>query len=482
MINHDYINEVQTVAQLFFPNSRFAFSNNIEDVNSQTGYSAVSRLTVRYESEIYFNGNQIAKHSADKNVRDSTLAKKYLNDKKMIMLSLFSALNSVLKTNPPWGALTGVRPSKLVRQWLEECYDENEIIRFLTDEIHCRNEKALLAIESAKSETVVAGKIISIAESLNKNPVCLYVGIPFCPSRCLYCSFNAGHMTAEGEGKHGEYVSALVRELREKSRLLEKINGVVTSVYVGGGTPVHLSERHLELLFESINKHFTFIPNFEFTVEAGRPDSLTPVKLKIMKNLGVNRIAVNPQTLNDKTLASIGREHTAGDFFNAFEAARRAGFNNINTDVIAGLPGETVSDVKKTLGGVLALKPENVTVHTLAVKRASKMNENLLEYKFPSASETDAMVETALSACREAGMAPYYLYRQKNSVGSFENTGYCLPGRECAYNVGMMSETQTVLGAGAGAVSKFLCGSRIERKYNIKNIDLYIQKYSAGEK
>jgi oxygen-independent coproporphyrinogen-3 oxidase len=375
----------------------------------------------------------------------------------------------------PWGALTGVRPSKLVREWLGKGCEPHEITERLTKIFCVCEEKASLAINVAIAERRVATQI--------SNTIGLYVSIPFCPSRCVYCSFNTSRKPAAADFLE-RYISALVCEYREKSRGNTE---TVSSIYIGGGTPTVLSEIQLETILNAVCENFSFS---EFTVEAGRPDTLTPEKLKILKKYGVNRLAVNPQTLNDHTLQTIGRNHTAEDFFTAFNHAREVGFSCINTDLIAGLPGETPDDMRRNMEALARLSPENITVHTLAVKRASRLNEIRTEEKrqaggslSPELRETDSaipdMLAIAEKSCADMGLQPYYLYRQKNMAALYENVGYSLPGRECIYNVGMMSEVQTILGIGAGAVSKFVTENKIIREFNSKNPEVYLQRLTV---
>jgi oxygen-independent coproporphyrinogen-3 oxidase len=454
LINHTHENEIQTVVQLFFPNTRFIFT---DEIITDEGYSVTSEWHGgRASGYVYCNNRLAASYSVE--------PQGYISVKRALMLSLFHALKRTVDAFTPWGALTGIRPSKLVRQWMDEGRTDGEIIRTLLNPFCCQEDKARLAVAVAHAENKISKRIYGTG---------LYIGIPFCPSRCLYCSFNA-----DGKVDHGLYVQALIRECVEKA---SRFNGIITSVYVGGGTPTVLPEGYLYKLMENVTRFFPVAETAEFTVEAGRPDSLTPGKLRLLRDFGVNRIAVNPQSLNDNTLERIGRSHTANDFFKAFNMVRTAGFTRINTDIIAGLPGETAADVKKTLQGLMPLGPENITVHTLAVKRASKLNERLNDIPLPHAREVESMLASVRDACEGNGYRPYYLYRQKNMVGLLENVGYSRPGYECLYNVGMMAETQTILGIGAAAVCKRVNGNRIERTFNVKNPQIYIERMLAKD-
>jgi oxygen-independent coproporphyrinogen-3 oxidase len=408
--------------------------------------------------------------------------------KRSLMISLFYALREAVPANVPWGTLTGIRPSKLARQWLAEGISDDDVIKTLTGTYLCSENKARLALVVARSENQLAETAAAKAASQSSFyegtapvPMGLYISIPYCPSRCLYCSFNTCVKPAKDETLR-RYLDVLLDECVKTYRIARGIRGIFSSIYIGGGTPTVLNEGMLDTLLSGIAGSFgPLITSAEYTVEAGRPDSLTPGKLRILKSYGVTRISINPQTLNDRTLNLIGRDHTAKDFFAAVEMARSVGFNHINADVIAGLPGEEPEDMRRTMNGLMAIVPENITVHTLAVKRASRLNEYLSEYPLPGAADTEAMLAIAEEACVIAGFAPYYLYRQKNAVGLFENTGYSLPGYECLYNIAMMAETQTVLAAGAGSVTKYVDGTRIERVFHPKNADIYMERYGNNK-
>ena len=450
LLGHNFSNEVQVVAQVFFPNSRFGFYEEVPT----TGLAVVGILAGSTATgKLYKNGQCMATSTVKEAPKQ--------NIKRTMMLAIFYALKEGTSRQTPWGALTGVRPAKQVRLWLAEGDSEAEITERLSSIYKLRDDKIKLAIAVARAEE---NTIEDLAFADKKG---LYIGIPFCQSRCLYCSF----VTAQKAKKdaHERYLAALAKECK-------KINPAgINTVYIGGGTPTALSERELETLLEIATP---FVGGVEYTVEAGRPDSLTREKLYLLKDYGVTRIAINPQTLNDGTLERIGRSHTARDFYKAYEMAQQIGFTNINTDVIAGLPGEGPEDMLCTMQGLQKLAPPHITVHTLAVKRASRLNEHLESYDAAESETVDAMLNIAREICEDIGLAPYYMYRQKNMVGHFENVGYSLKGSECIYNVAMMAETQTVIAVGAGAVSKIIEGDLIRREFNPKDVEIYIERMS----
>ena len=461
--NHNYVNEVQVASQVFFPGEKFAFVENI----SETGFTVESMIKNDNTANtvIYENGIEISRYI----FRGEN--EKYLNIRRIIILSIYHALQKAVGAHTPWGALTGIRPSKLVREWLDDGYKNEKIILTLQNPFCCTEEKAQLALAVAHAEKQIEKRI--------RDAIGIYVSIPFCPSRCVYCSFNTSQKPADKFFLE-KYISAVISEFREK--VLETKN--ISSIYIGGGTPTFLPENLLEKLLFYICEFF-YTCGAEFTVEAGRPDTITAEKLKILRKYNVSRIAINPQTLNDHTLKAIGRSHSAADFFNAFLLAREAGFTCINTDFIAGLPGETPDDMYRSMESLQRLSPENITIHTLAIKRASIANSMRISLNgaFPenakqTSGEVESMLSIAAESCAEMGLSPYYLYRQKNMVGLFENVGYSKPSNECLYNVGMMAEVQTVLGFGAGAVSKYVIGNKITRDFNAKNPEIYIERRS----
>ncbi|MCL2386666.1 MAG: coproporphyrinogen dehydrogenase HemZ [Defluviitaleaceae bacterium] len=463
---HDFVNEVQVTAQLFFAGEKFAF---VDDV-AKTGYTVKSEMIGDFVHAFVLKDCVELAHYCVQ----IDHSREYLNPRRYVMLAVYHALQKAVGAYTPWGTLTGIRPSKLVREWLDGGFDNDKVISILMNPFCCSEEKARLALTVAHAEKRVERRI--------NNTIGLYVSVPFCPSRCVYCSFNTSFKFAD-ETFLERYIAALIGECHEKAVQVRDMGATISSIYVGGGTPTFLPENLLERLLGEICEAFSGTSPLEFTVEAGRPDTLTAAKLKLLRKHSVNRIAVNPQTLNDQTLTTIGRNHTADDFFKAFCIAREVGFDCINTDIIAGLPNETPNDMRRNMEALAKLSPENITIHTLAVKRASRLNEQRASSTHTDSAPDPRIVESMLSIAAEytakMGHSPYYLYRQKNMVGLFENIGYSLPNHECLYNVGMMAEVQTILGIGAGAVSKFVEGTKITREFNAKNPEIYIERRDA---
>ncbi len=369
----------------------------------------------------------------------------------------------------PWGILTGVRPTKVAYAYLEQGLDAEAVRNILCRQYRLREDKASLC-------TTVAVHERALLSDHKGTDVSIYLGIPFCPTRCAYCSFISNDRRAYQ--KFGEeYVGCLLREIEACRPLLRGRR--LQSFYMGGGTPTTLSAEQLDRVLSACEEAFDFPDLREITVEAGRPDTITAGKLAVLRDHGVGRISVNPQTMHQETLDRIGRRHRVEDIFEAFRLAREAGFPVINMDFILGLPGETPEMVAASMEAVKKLRPENLTIHTLAIKRASVLNE---EKSFADLREEAGKVEEMLSICADAaeslGLEPYYMYRQKNMAGNFENVGYSLPGCEGRYNIEIMEERQTILALGAGGVSKlyFPEENRVERIPNVKTADEYIRR------
>ena len=382
---------------------------------------------------------------------------------------LYYALSQLCQRKLPWGTLTGVRPTKLVLNRLEEGQSDQQIREYMKQEYLCSDEKLDVSFKIAKRELEI------LNQCDYQNGYSIYIGIPFCPTICNYCSF-ASYSLEKHENVLGEYLKALEQEIIYASTCLPEKK--LTTLYVGGGTPTSLNEEQLEELMIMIKKHFDFTYMQEFTVEAGRPDSITRDKLKILKKYGVDRISINPQSMRQKTLDVIGRKHTVEQIVECYEMAREEGHDNINMDIILGLTGEDVKDVEYTLQEIGKLNPDSLTVHTLAKKRAADLTIHKEKYKDYQQSDVSKMLDRSIEFTREHGYEPYYLYRQKNMSENLENTGYAKRGKEGIYNILIMEEKQTILALGAGALSKFVFHqeNRIERVENVKSIKDYMNR------
>lgn len=380
-----------------------------------------------------------------------------------IARAMFSAGKEMLGIIPPWGILTGVRPAKIAAGLLMAGKGMIKSKRILRDEYLLNPQKAALAVSVASTEIKVAKKM--------PNKTCsLYVSIPFCPSRCSYCSF-VSYTTPRLLSMIDEYLDALIYDLNDTLDIIEELGMSVTTVYIGGGTPTTLDDKQLEKLLCAISKRIDTAKLLEYTLEAGRPDTITEKKLKIAKDHGVSRISVNPQTLNDEILKEIGRKHTTEDFYRAYSMAQNSGIKDINVDLIAGLPGDDFENFSETIDKIIDLAPSNITVHTFYVKKASDALKNNKEVYSASGGDVAKSVSYSQIKTKFAGYRPYYMYRQRNTVGNLENVGFSIEGRESIYNIYMMEEIQTVFAVGAGAVTKLVdCDKPFSSNRNIKRI------------
>lgn len=387
--------------------------------------------------------------------------------KRAVKIAAFRAMQDATGHSLPWGSLTGIRPTRLLRE-LTGREGAEEAVRMMREDFDVSEEKLALA------EEIVAVQM-PILRSQKKEDVDVYIGIPFCASRCLYCSFASEVRTKKTD--MAAYLAALERDIALGARIVQETGRVVRSMYLGGGTPTVLTAEELKRLLDfALSAYGGF--GSELTVEAGRPDTITEEKLRVLREAGAGRVSINPQSMNAETLRLIGRSHTPEEIRTAFHMARDAGFESINMDVIAGLPGETADDMRRTLGEIEKLAPENLTVHTLALKRSSRLVEKLDEYPLPEAETAETMVRLGAESARTLGMRPYYMYRQKYMRGNLENVGYALPGKECIYNIDMMEDTTSIMAHGAGAMTKCIYDAerRVERVPNPKDIATYIAK------
>ena len=381
---------------------------------------------------------------------------------------LYELLSKITGMKPKWGTLTGIRPVKLALSMMDGGFSEEEVRRKFKEERLVSDEKLDLLMSTAEHEKAI--RALSKPESVS-----MYISIPFCPSRCSYCSFTS-HAIEKAAKLIPQYVDLLCEELRDTAKLMDELGLRLETVYMGGGTPTVLTPEQMDRVLSTARSSFDFEKVMELTVEAGRPDTITPEKLEVMKKNGVGRISINPQTMDDGVLELIGRKHTAKDVVNAFYMARSFGFENINMDLISGLPGDDFDKFRKTIDSVLELDPENITLHTLTVKRSANL---VSDAQTVLSKSVDEMNEHAFRCFDAAGYYPYYLYRQKGTVESLENTGFCKPEKEGIYNVFIMDETHSILATGAGGVTKLKDphGPKIERIFNFKFPYEYIDRF-----
>ena len=438
--NHGFHFEVQNICRLFLPQEKIAIVESDDGLDGVIVYTSLKEehgqvlLTARLRLDDFDQSEQFTLSADHPEKRDES-------ERRLCEL-VYRLFVRLLGFEQTWGIVTGVRPVKLLRRLTAEMGEE-AAVDFLRDRLLVSEGKLSLCRETLNIENELLA--LSRPESYS-----LYVSVPFCPTRCDYCSFVSQTVTRAAK-LIPVYVERLVEELKYTAALAREVGLRLETVYFGGGTPTTLTADQLQLLTRTVEREFDLSTVREYTVEAGRPDTVTEEKLRVLKAAGVSRI--NPQTLSDDVLTHIGRRHTAAQFYDAFDLARKCGHTNINTDLIAGLPTDTYDGFAQTMDGILALSPESVTVHTLSMKRASNLSlQKRADYRV--ADEAVRMVALSAERLPQAGYRPYYLYRQSRTVGNQENVGWAKPGCESLYNVYIMDETHTILGCGAGAVSK----------------------------
>ncbi|MBR1739535.1 MAG: coproporphyrinogen dehydrogenase HemZ [Ruminococcus sp.] len=467
---NDFKYEIEGVLKLFIPAQRFDFCYDdrkrvegdfvfvrIKRTRSKELLYALCRIDGRCEREAEYTG---IKEGQDDELRLSRL--------------LYKAMSRLTGTAPMWGVITGIRPVKQVNRLLSKGLSGEEIYSVMEREYLCSRDKISIALSTASTQERILAQMPDRSFSL-------YISIPVCPTRCSYCSFIS--QTYESARKlMPEYLEKLGREIRYTGQLVKELGLRLDTVYFGGGTPTTLTAGELSGLMKAIEYSFDMSSVREYTIEAGRPDTITGEKLRAIKENGCTRISINPQTLNESVLRAIGREHTPKMFFDSFELARRVGFDCINTDIIAGLPTDTEDSFSATVEKLIELSPENYTVHTLSIKRRALLNNgdrSVLD------NPADRMVAYATERLSGSGYQPYYLYRQKNMVGNLENIGWSKPGQESLYNIYIMEEVQTIIALGAGASTKLLHPEtrELKRIFNykypleyIKHFDIMIKK------
>lgn len=462
LIGHDYKYAAEQMLLTLFPDQRPQYPDTpcAPEEDALRLSLSVGDTWVTATADLTFQGKHYTARRRCHPVPDSDALAQGRAYQRILKLAFYQAGTHALGVHPAWGALSGVRPVKLPERDLAAGASPAQARRRLERDYYVSAPRARLAVDCAvaalNAEAILSPKDIS-----------LYVGIPYCPTRCAYCSFICADVR-RSLATVEPYLSALYQEIETAGKALVAAGRTIRTVYIGGGTPTTLSATQLDALLTRMERHLALDGCTEFTVEAGRPDTITQEKLQVLRQHGVGRISINPQTLEDHVLSAIGRAHSAGDILTANTLARHIGFDCINMDLIAGLPQDSVAGFCRSLEGVLAMAPENITVHTLALKRGSRLME--LGGTLPSGDDVAHMLEFANDTLHRAGYVPYYLYRQKYMSGSFENVGWTRPGKENLYNICMMEELHSVLSLGAGGITKLVDRARgsIQRISNPK--------------
>lgn len=467
LIDNDYRYEVNELIRVFYFKEERIFIDSLEDYSEgfliEVGMEDNRPFTRIFEDNVLIHEVHIDMNSIRIGDSDTDKIKKI-----GIIQSLYDALNRISSVKAPWGVLTGVRPVKIVHKLMDRGYDDEKILDILIDGYRLFDEKAELLLKVAKKQR-------KHIYPLDENRFSLYIAIPFCPTRCLYCSFPS-----VGIEKYGhlvdEYTDKLIYELDSMGEIAKSKH--ISTAYIGGGTPTAIPYKNLERIIQAVYRNFGRENIEEFTVEAGRPDTIDEEVLLMLKENKVDRISINPQTMNDSTLELIGRSHKAKDIIDVYWLAREIGFPVINMDLIVGLPGEGVEEIRKTLDEIEKLNPENLTVHTLAVKRGSIFRDVMDQYEIEDQRVIYEMLKEVKAYTDSMKLEPYYLYRQKQMLGNFENVGYAKKNKECIYNIKMMEEKETILAAGMGGISKIYYPheDRIERVPNIKSLNEYLTR------
>ncbi len=469
IIGHDFKYELEKVARLFLPFMKFVFINE----TPPSGSDAV--LTVLAKDGDFLKAEVSLLADGKRTEKSETLPAAAAERETELCLArlLYELFADVTGYRPPWGILTGIRPARLLSRMRNE-YGTAEADRLFKSQMLVSERKSALCSACLSREEKIIDASLPRAFSL-------YISVPFCPSRCKYCSF-VSHSVESAEKLIPQYVELLIRELEYTAGAAKELGLTLQTAYIGGGTPTTLSAEQLSAVMDTVTGRFDTAHLAEFTVEAGRPDTVTREKLRAIKRCGATRISINPQTMNDDVLRLAGRKHTAAMTVEAFNLARAEGHNNINTDLIAGLEGDTPESFNNTLTKVLELDPENVTVHTLSVKRASGLGKQGEVFDLSAGEAVGKMTDCAYDRLTAAGILPYYMYRQGKTVGNLENVGYAKPGLEGLYNVYIMDETHTILACGASAVTKLRQpnGDSIERIFNYKYPYEYINRFNVA--
>lgn len=472
----DWVRVLTHIANLFFEDSKLQQKEDGAEMTIDMQHGVEADFTVHTSAQLEVDGKKYNSEYAIHYDTEGTDKEQNIRFKRALSHVFLDVLEQYTGMHQEWGILTGIRPTKLYHKFRKASLTDDEIALTLKKDFRLSDAKVLLLKDIVERQLVTIPDLDSIGKEVS-----VYIGIPFCPTKCAYCTFPA--YAIQSNRKHGRvesFIDGLHIELREMGQWMKENNMTITSVYWGGGTPTSIEAEEMDALYKTMYESF---PNpttiREITVEAGRPDTITPEKLEVLKKWGIDRISVNPQSYTDETLVAIGRHHTVQETVDKFWMARESGMNNINMDLIIGLPNEGEEEFQHSLDESAKMQPESLTVHTLSFKRASEMTQNKDKYKVADRETVEQMMHIAKDWTAKNGYMPYYLYRQKNILGNLENVGYSKPGEESIYNILIMEEVQTIIGIGCGASSKFVNDQtgKITQFHNPKDPAAYILSF-----
>lgn len=475
----DWVRVFIDITNLFFEDSKVAKEGMTPDLYINFEYEIADDFTIIAKAELQSEDQKFTSEFIQKYEDEGSEKEQKIRLKRVLSHVLLDTLEQLTGIYQKWGILTGIRPTKLYHKFRKAGLSDDEIRAKLKSEFRLSDEKISLLKEIVKRQLITIPDLDTIG-----NEVSIYIGIPFCPTKCAYCTFPAYAIQSNRQsGRVDTFLDGLHIELREMGKWLTANNMKITSVYWGGGTPTSIEADEMDALYKTMFESFPHPETIrEITVEAGRPDTITSEKLAVLKKWGIDRISVNPQSYTDETLKAIGRHHTVQETIDKFWMARNAGMNNINMDLIIGLPNEGLEEFEHSLTETVKMQPESVTVHTLSFKRASEMTHHKDRYQVADRQTAEAMMHRAHEWTADNSYIPYYLYRQKNILGNLENVGYSKPGEESIYNIGIMEEVQTIIGLGCGASSKFVNAKtgKITQFHNPKDPAAYILTFEES--
>ena len=477
----DWNRVLNHIANLFYEDSVIQFTKDGANMSISFEHGIADDYTISTAAKLIVDGQEFASSYSIGYATEGTEKEQSIRMKRALSHVMLDVLEQYTGMTQQWGILTGVRPTKLYHKFRKEGLSEEQIFEKLKTDFRLSDLKINLLKEIVARQLHVIPDLDELGREIS-----IYIGVPFCPTMCAYCTFPAYAIQSNRKaGRVEKFIDGLHIELRELGKWLTEKNMRITSIYWGGGTPTSIEAHEMDALYETMFESFPNTESIrEITVEAGRPDTITPEKIEVLKKWGIDRISVNPQSYTQETLKAIGRHHTVEETIEKFWLSRNMGMNNINMDLIIGLPNEGIEEFQHSLDESAKMQPESLTVHTLSFKRASEMTRNKDKYKVADRDTVSQMMQMASDWTKENGYVPYYLYRQKNILGNLENVGYCKPGEESIYNIVIMEEVQTILGIGCGASSKFVHPEtgKITQFHNPKDPAAYIMTFEEAIK